>query len=92
MASSTIVATKFSPHHHPSLRLIANYVTGRRMAPLTISGLEAKQMMEDLLNPEFIEAVEKLGFTAEAKEKEKRHEKGGVMHVICKTIPKPTQV
>ena len=88
MASQTI-GSRFNPHTHPTLGIIARYTTGLMKTPLTLDGLDAKQMRENLEDPEFIEAVAKLGFTAEAVEKEKKDEKGGVMHVICRALPKP---
>jgi len=78
---SLSVLPSFNPHTHPTLRVIANYVTGKMEAPLTLSGPEAKQMKEDLANPEFIEAVRELGYTAEITGR-----KGGVMRITCKRI------
>ncbi len=86
MASQKVAARFINPHTHLSLGIIARYVKGEMKASITLSGLEANEMRRDLLDPDFTEAVRKLGFTAEILEKEKKDEKGGVMHVVCKSI------
>ncbi len=79
--ASTNGSAKFNPHTHLTLGIISRYVSGRMIAPIQLSGIEANQMKEDLKDPDFIEAVATLGYEAEIE-----GETGGVTRITCKPI------